>query len=141
VLERKPLFSVRNSKHEIRNNDQNTNFLMTLMTNTLYFQCVSFGHFVIWYSNLFRISDFDIRILSEHDFSFRHYLTVLNRFNCKIFSIAFPSDFTVEIFHGSEHPFMGWRSTIYGAWEPIYSIVFSFQLSEDYHCKTILNLN
>ena len=57
-----------------------------------------------------------------------------------IFSIAFPSDFTVEIFHGSEHPFMGWRSTIYGAWEPIYSIVFSFQLSEDYHCKTILKI-
>ena len=57
-----------------------------------------------------------------------------------IFSIVFPSDFTVEIFHGSEHPFMGWRSTIYGAWEPIYSIVFSFQLSEDYHCKTILKI-
>ncbi len=57
-----------------------------------------------------------------------------------IFSITFPSDFTVDIFHGSEHPFMGWRSTIYGVWEPIYSIVFSFQLSENYHCKTILNI-
>ena len=57
-----------------------------------------------------------------------------------ILSIVFPSDFTVEIFHGLDHPFMGWRSTIYGAWEPIYSIVFSFQLSEDYHCKTILKI-
>ena len=57
-----------------------------------------------------------------------------------VFSIVFPSDFTVEIFHGSEHPFMGWRSIIYGAWEPIYSIVFSFQLSEDYYCKTILKI-
>ena len=58
-----------------------------------------------------------------------------------IFIIVFPSDITIEIFHGSDHPFMGWRSTIYGAWEPIYSIVFSFQLSEDYHYKTILNLS
>ena len=57
-----------------------------------------------------------------------------------IFSISFPPDFTVDIFHASDRPFMGWRSTIYGAWEPIYSIIFSFQLSEDYHCKTILKI-
>ena len=52
------------------------------MTKTLNFQYISFGHFVIRYcglrlensTNLFRISDFDIRILPEHDFSFRHYL-------------------------------------------------------------------
>jgi hypothetical protein len=44
------------------------------MTKTLNFECVSFGHFVIRYSNLFRISDFDIRILPERDFSFKHYL-------------------------------------------------------------------
>jgi hypothetical protein len=36
------------------------------------FLFISFGHFVIGYSNLFRISIFDIRILSEYDFSFRH---------------------------------------------------------------------
>jgi len=76
------------------------------MTKTLNFQWVRFDHFVIWYSNLFRISDLDlpahaclvivlqppqavrqeqinaimqtgqwqagIRILPEHDFSFRH---------------------------------------------------------------------
>ena len=35
-----------------------------------------FGHFVIWYSNLSRISSFDIRILPEHDFSFRHYIAI-----------------------------------------------------------------
>jgi hypothetical protein len=44
------------------------------MAKTLNFQWFRFGHFVIWYSNLFRISDFDIRILPEHDFSFMHYL-------------------------------------------------------------------
>ena len=50
---------------------ENKNVPMTKMLN---FQRVRFDHFVIWYSNLFRISDLDIRILPEHDFSFRHYL-------------------------------------------------------------------
>jgi hypothetical protein len=76
-----------------RNNDKNKN---APMTKTKKFQQVRFGHFVIWYSNLFRtrlpsphtscslhasisgnggqVSDFDIRILPEHDFSFRHYV-------------------------------------------------------------------
>jgi len=52
------------------------------MTKTLNFQWVRFDHFVIWYSNLFRILDLDlpairqagIRILTEHDFSLRHYV-------------------------------------------------------------------
>jgi hypothetical protein len=43
------------------------------ITKTMKFQQVPFSHFVIWYSNLFRVSNFDIRILPEHDFSFRHY--------------------------------------------------------------------
>jgi len=30
------------------------------MTKTLNFQWVRFDHFVIWYSNLFRISDLDL---------------------------------------------------------------------------------
>jgi len=42
------------------------------MTETLDFKCIRFGHFVIRDSNLFRISNFDIRILPEHDFWFRH---------------------------------------------------------------------
>jgi len=60
---------IRNPKHEIRNNDRNNNAPMTKTSN---FQFISFGHFVIRYSNLFRISDFDIRILPEYDFSSRH---------------------------------------------------------------------
>jgi hypothetical protein len=44
------------------------------MKKTVNFQWLRFNHFVIRYSNLFRISDLDIRILPEHDFSFRHYL-------------------------------------------------------------------
>ena len=58
VLDRKRLFSRsknRNPKHEIRNNDRNKNAPMTKTTD---FQCISFGHFVIRYSNLFRISVF-----------------------------------------------------------------------------------
>jgi hypothetical protein len=35
------------------------------MTKTMKFQQVPFSHFVIWYSNLFRVSSFDIRILPE----------------------------------------------------------------------------
>lgn len=57
-----------------------------------------------------------------------------------IFSIAFPPQCRVEIFRGSNDPFMGWRSTIYGAWEPIYSIVFSSQLATDCRYKCILNV-
>ncbi len=48
---------------------------MCYMSKTLNFQWVRFDHFVIWYSNLFRISDLNIRILPEHDFSFRHYIS------------------------------------------------------------------
>ena len=69
-----------------------TKIEMLQLTKTLHFECarpgateagkcqgeknpvwtrVSLGHSVIWYSNLFRISDFDIQILPEHDFSFR----------------------------------------------------------------------
>ncbi len=59
------------------------------MTKTTDFQCISFGHFVIRYSNLFRISDFDIRILPEYDFSFRHYLVFIVSQPC-------PAGFVVE---------------------------------------------
>jgi hypothetical protein len=69
-------------KHEIRNNDKNKNVQMTetlvfaeATSNKSDFQSISFGHFVIRYSNLFRISIFDIRILPGYDFPFRHYLT------------------------------------------------------------------
>jgi hypothetical protein len=66
VLEWKPCFSVK--KFEIRSTKYEA------MTKTSDFQSVSLGHFVIWYSDLFRISHFDIRILPEHYFSFRHYI-------------------------------------------------------------------
>ncbi len=80
MLDRKPLFfrsKNRNPKHEARNNDRNKNAPMTKTTG---FQSISFGHSVIRYSNLFRIcgsrlensTGFDIRILPEYHFSFRH---------------------------------------------------------------------
>ena len=56
------------------------------MTKTLHFQHLSLGHFVICYSNLFRISDFYIRIWSEYDFSFRHYLVSVKSFSFTIFN-------------------------------------------------------
>ena len=49
-----------------------------------------------------------------------------------LFFITIPPEFNVEIFHGSKHPFMGWRSTVYGKWEPIYSIVFNSKLKSNY---------
>ena len=45
-------------------------------------------------------------------------------FNNFKFFIQFPSGFSVDLFYGSKDPLIGWRSTIYGNWEPIYSILF-----------------
>jgi len=44
--------------------------------------------------------------------------------------ISFPELFTIKIYKGSETPFMGWRSTIYGDWTPSFSIIFSFDVIE-----------
>ena len=55
MLDRKTLLlwlKIRNPKHEIRNNDKNKN---VQMTKTSDIQCFCFGHFVIRYSNFFRI--------------------------------------------------------------------------------------
>jgi hypothetical protein len=41
------------------------------------------------------------------------------------FSIQFSKFFTVEKYFGSREPFIGWRSALYGEWEPINSIIFS----------------
>ena len=57
-----------------------------------------------------------------------------------MFSISLPSEFSVEVYYGSKHPFMGWRSTIYGKWEPIYSIVFSRELQMNYQYKIGLSI-
>jgi hypothetical protein len=46
-------------------------------------------------------------------------------------SIIFPSNFLVDLYYGSNSPFMGWRSSVYGKWEPIHSIVFSTILKKD----------
>lgn len=57
-----------------------------------------------------------------------------------LFSLFFPSEFSIEIYHGSESPFMGWRSTIYGEWEPIHSIIFSAVLQKDFQYRVILEI-
>lgn len=51
------------------------------------------------------------------------------------FIISFPGDFDVQVYHGSCDPFMGWKSTIYGQWEPIYSVVFNSRIAGDYKYK------
>ena len=51
------------------------------------------------------------------------------------FSLSFPSEFSLETYYGSELPFMGWRSTIYGKWEPIHSIVYTGTIQDNYQCK------
>ena len=56
------------------------------------------------------------------------------------FSISFPSNSSLHVFYGSNHPFMGWRSTIYGAWKPTYSIIFSNQLQSDHQHKITLSI-
>jgi len=60
---RKHRFSVKNSKSEFRTKYPDGDKYETMteiknvpMTKTFNFQWFRFGHFVIWYSNLFRIS-------------------------------------------------------------------------------------
>jgi hypothetical protein len=53
--------------------------------------------------------------------------------------INFPENFSIKVFYGSVDPFIGWRSSIYGAWEPIYSVIFSFLISNS--CSYEINLH
>ena len=47
------------------------------------------------------------------------------------FSIIFPAIFLIKIYFGSKYPFMGWRSKVYGKWEPIHSIIFSSDIQKE----------
>ena len=47
-----------------------------------------------------------------------------------------PGFLQVNIFYGSEEPFLGWHSTVYGKWRPNHSIVFSGILKV-HHSHTI----
>lgn len=55
-----------------------------------------------------------------------------------IFSLTFSSAVTVEVFHGSAEPFMGWRSMVYGKWEPAHAIEFSAPLPANHRIITNL---
>jgi len=57
-----------------------------------------------------------------------------------IFSLSFPTEFSLEIYYGSKSPFLGWRSTIYGKWEPIHTIVFSNDIQKDLQYRIILKI-
>jgi len=52
-----------------------------------------------------------------------------------IFLLSLPPEFTVKVYYGSKYPFLGWRSTIYGKWKPIHSILFSSNLQREYSYK------
>ena len=62
-------------------------------------------------------------------------------FNDFLFFLSFPTEFSLEIYNGSKSPFLGWRSTIYGKWEPIHTIVFSTDLQKDFNYKIILKIS
>ena len=55
-------------------------------------------------------------------------------------NLTFPTNFLIEVYHGSKDPFIGWRSTIYGNWESIYSIVFFFEIAKNYSCEISLQI-
>lgn len=57
-----------------------------------------------------------------------------------LFSLSFPSELSLKIFYGSKAPFMGWRSNVYGKWEPIHTIVFSTKVQENFQYKIILKI-
>jgi len=62
-------------------------------------------------------------------------------FNSNIFlTIHFPLIFRFSIYHGSKDPFLGWRTNIYGCWDPIYSIVFSTEFSDKLEYSINLNI-
>jgi hypothetical protein len=58
-----------------------------------------------------------------------------------LFLMSFPKGFHLDIYYGSKSPFMGWRSTIYGEWEPIYTIIFSTDLQRNFRYKIILKIS
>lgn len=45
----------------------------------------------------------------------------------------FPAEIETEMFFGSQKPFFGWRSTVYGEWEPIHAMIFSGIIKGNYH--------
>ena len=52
------------------------------------------------------------------------------------FFIDFPNEFNIDVLYGSDKPFGGWHSTVYGKWNPNYSIVYSGMLRMD-HSHTV----
>jgi hypothetical protein len=57
-------------------------------------------------------------------------------FGSFIFSIDFPSYLDIDVYSGSDTPFRGWHSTIYGHWKPNYTIVYAGILQND-HSHTL----
>jgi Heparinase II/III-like protein/Heparinase II/III N-terminus len=57
-----------------------------------------------------------------------------------LFYLCFPEEFSLDIYYGSETPFMGWRSTVYGKWEPNYAIIFSTKLQKDFSSRITLKI-
>lgn len=45
-----------------------------------------------------------------------------------LFRLELPAIAEIALYYGSENPFIGWRSTVYGRWEPINSVVFQFEM-------------
>jgi hypothetical protein len=60
-------------------------------------------------------------------------------FGVVMLSITFPEAMELQVFYGSTHPFIGWKSTVYGQWKPIYSVVFSRYF--DQHLEYIIHLD
>lgn len=57
-----------------------------------------------------------------------------------VFSINLPLMFSIKVYYGSEDPFIGWRSTLYGNWEPIYSLVFFNEIRKDFKYRIGLEI-
>jgi hypothetical protein len=57
-----------------------------------------------------------------------------------MFLLNLPSEVSIEIYYGSKHPFIGWRSTIYGKWEPIHSVIYSRDIQENAECTISLRI-
>ena len=65
---------------------------------------------------------------------------IVARFSDFTFSVMVPREFEVDLFFGRKDPLIGWRSVVYGRWEPIHSMVFSKRMEHDLSYKITLKI-
>lgn len=66
-----------------------------------------------------------------------HFLAYFGSFGL---SVVFPPTVDVEVYHGSDEPFIGWQSTSYGKIAPIFTLIFSSTTARCPESKILLEI-